>query len=302
MKRNRISKNLTAALLACMLAGTGVLPGHTAAAEMADDILAEDEFAEDTVGEILEQEAGVEESALQPGNAGDAGDLIDDAGVKSWAWGDDLDEARTAEAELEAEEEARMEKAREEARKLREEQQAVLGSADPLRIEDNLSRLLEEPDPTGSDGELEVGAYIRAEMERLGYMVSEKSFHEGFLNKDRIDIPGVNIVAERGANSETRTDDIFVICAHYDSKTDPEEGDLFANDKSGAAVLMECARLLAEKDTDVDLCFAFLSGEEDGNYGSERFAEYLAEETELAGRIRAVICVGSTGYVRGDED
>ena len=34
--------------------------------------------------------------------------------------------------------------------------------------------------PTGSDGELNIGAYIRETMEGYGYTVSEQNFHEGF--------------------------------------------------------------------------------------------------------------------------
>ena len=54
------------------------------------------------------------------------------------------------------------------------------------------------------------------------------------LGEERV----VGFIAERGADSEERTGDILVLCAHYDSKTNPLSGDPFAEDKTGAAVLL----------------------------------------------------------------
>ena len=172
----------------------------------------------------------------------------------------------------------------------------IIPQADPGSLAAYLKNLLETPSPTGSDGELLTGRYITSVMKELGYTVSEQSFHEGFLNEDLVDVPGVNLLAERGADSENRTSQIVLLCAHYDSKRPKETSgeDPLENDKTGAAVLLETARVLADIPTDVDLCFLFLSGEEDGNFGSQRFVEYL--EAELKSDIRAVICIGPAGY------
>jgi len=67
-------------------------------------------------------------------------------------------------------------------------------------------------------------------------------------------------------------------------------------------VLLECARMLSDKESDRDICFIFLSGEEDGNFGSERMAEYLMEDSGLGERIRGVICIGSAGYATAQGD
>ena len=184
----------------------------------------------------------------------------------------------------------------------RTEEVSVLESMDPIlvssdaeQLQIHLDNLTRQESPTGSDGELICAGYIRQVMESYGYTVSEQSFHEGFLNEDGIDAPGINIIAERGADSqEYRTGEIFIISTHYDSKTKPEEGDALANDKSGVAVLLEMARILAYEETDTDICFLFLSGEEDGLYGSVNFADFLSEENRS--RIRGVLHVEKVGY------
>ena len=168
-------------------------------------------------------------------------------------------------------------------------------AANPDRIQEHLDAMLQVDSPTGSDGELTVAAYIETKMGELGYTVQEQAFHEGVLNEDGIDAPGVNILAERGANSQTnRKKDIFLVVTHYDSKRSPAENDPFANDKSGAAVLIESARILSSVVTDTDICFVFLSGQEDGGYGAQNFISSLSEENRS--RITGVLSVERVGY------
>lgn len=165
-------------------------------------------------------------------------------------------------------------------------------SADMLQL--YLDGLTGMASPIGSDGELEIGQYIKSAMENMGYEISEQNFHEGFLNANGVDAPGINIIAERGADAENRHSDILIISTHYDSKSFPEEEDPFSNDKTGAAVLLEMARILSGVETDTDICFLFLSGEEDGLYGSANFVRTLGEEYN--GRIAGVIDVERVGY------
>ena len=173
-----------------------------------------------------------------------------------------------------------------------------LTDADPERIKAHLEKLTQTADPTGSEGELTIAAYITEQMKALGYTVEGQSFHEGFLNVNGIDAPGVNLIAERGANSqEGRTRDIFLIATHYDSKTVAEEGDPYANDKSGVVVLLEAARILAQEESDTDLCFLFLSGQEDGGYGAQAFIDTLRDD--LKSRICGVLTVDHVGYDTG---
>ena len=186
-----------------------------------------------------------------------------------------------------------MEEAREKAAELGNSL-LPLEQADPESIISYLEKLTETVSPTGSDGELTIGSFLQEELEAMGYLVSTQEFHEGFMNDDYIDVPGMNILAERIGNSEFSDGRYIIVTAHYDSKTDPLPDELFANDKSGAVVLLETARILAGLKTADNLCFVFLSGEEDGHFGSKSFAEYLPED--IRPKVDGVICLGRVGY------
>ena len=176
-----------------------------------------------------------------------------------------------------------------------DERPGPLMAANAERIQGHLEALTQVDSPTGSEGELTIASYIETKLGELGYTVQEQPFHEGVLNEDGIDAPGVNILAERGANSQkNRKKDIFLVVTHYDSKRSPAEGDPFANDKSGAAALIETARIIAEVVTDTDVCFLFLSGQEDGGYGAQNFIAALNDEN--LSRISGMLSVERVGY------
>ena len=194
-----------------------------------------------------------------------------------------------------------------------ESEDFFLESASPQQTGEYLRELLSQPSPTGSDGELVIGRYIETTMEELGYTVTEQSFHEGFLNENMVDVPGMNILAERGADAPERTGKILVIATHYDSVTDAESEapsvnakseapsaaskrpDPLANDKSGAAAALELARICMSQQTETNLCFLFLSGEEDGGYGAQTFVQRL-EEFYFTDEVAGVIYIGPAGY------
>lgn len=199
--------------------------------------------------------------------------------------GADLDELRAAETQ---------ETQIQTGDSLLEDSRLLLEPAKAEFLQDYLEQLTQMESPIGSDGELIVGRYIKEVMSGLGYTISEQNFHEGFLNEEGVDAPGINIIAERGADAKERHGDILIISTHYDSRTLPEEGDPLANDKSGAAVLLEMARILSYEETDTDICFLFLSGEEDGLYGSVNFIRSLEEEHR--NRVAGALYVEAVGY------
>ena len=266
-----ITRNLrlpaAAALCAAVLL-SGIVPA--AAEEIAVEDLAPDE---ETIYEpSAPQDAfDVEDGALFE----DTGDeIIDTAGLSSEAL---IQESETAQSVVVI---------------------PNLEDAQPDRIRASLDSLLQTPSPTGSEGELVIAQYIEYRMKELGYAVQEQAFHEGVLNEEGIDPPGVNIIAERGADAkQNRTGDILLLVTHYDSKRGAGASDPYANDKTGAAVLLETARILANIETDTDLCFLFLSGQEDGGFGAQRFIESLSEENRS--RIRHVVTVDRVGYDTG---
>ncbi len=175
-----------------------------------------------------------------------------------------------------------------------DERDYSLNAADTDQIGRWLDELEKTESPTGSDGELIVSRFISQTMKDMGYEVSEQSFHEGFINEDLRDVPGLNLIAERGADAESRTGQTLIIAVHYDSKTDPEEGDPLANDKHGVAAALELARLCMEMETSSNICFLFLSGQEDGGYGAKAFVEHLSEELRYS--IAGFIYLDTVGY------
>lgn len=204
--------------------------------------------------------------------------------------GESLEEVQAREQE---ESEAARRQAEWEAQILAE-QSLLLEPASEEEIQKHLEYLTSMDSPTGSDGELILADYITCTMESYGYTVAQQNFHEGFLNENGVDAPGINVIADRGADSQERTNEIFVIATHYDSKTNPSKEDPLANDKTGTALLLEMARVLSFEETDTGICFAFFSGEEDGLYGSASFSEFL--EKEFAERVSGLLYVEQVGY------
>ena len=227
----------------------------------------------------------------------------EDMNQEEWSWdevGDSLlelsgDESSVHEG-LTASDLARtqaMEEARQKAASL-ESSILILPQADPEKISEYLEELTSMESPTGSDGELIIGDYIMTKMEEFGYQVNTQEFHEGFMNDDMIDVPGMNIIAERIGNSDLSDGRYILVVAHYDSKTDPDPEDPFANDKTSAAALLEIGRILSEYRTADNLVFLFLSGEEDGFFGSQSFVDYL--DDSIKPKVDGVICLGRLGY------
>ncbi len=302
----------TAAAFALTLAGALACLGMSAAAEEGDDELYDPDW-EETVdpegfsgGDWAEDAEAAPEEAQLEGNeaaAPAAAETPDDAAVEDWTWeevGDELldftgEEGGSSEG-LTAGEVARtlaMEQAREKAQLLSTDI-IDLPQADTEYINTYMEELRSVDNPTGSDGELILADYIMQTLGAYGYQVSTQEFHEGFMNEEMIDIPGMNVIVERVGDSELADGHYLLVCAHYDSKTDPDPEDPLANDKTGAAVLMETARLLANIPTADNLCFLFLSGEEDGHFGSQSFVEYLPDE--IKAKVDGVICLGELGY------
>jgi hypothetical protein len=102
-----------------------------------------------------------------------------------------------------------------------------------------------------------------------------------------------NVVAEK--TGETYPDDIFIICAHYDS-TSPDRLTLApgADDNaSGTAAVLEAARILAAFPLDFTVRFIAFSAEEWGLYGSQAYATAARQAGE---RIIGVVNLDMIAY------
>ncbi|MBP7707570.1 MAG: M20/M25/M40 family metallo-hydrolase [Candidatus Aminicenantes bacterium] len=104
-----------------------------------------------------------------------------------------------------------------------------------------------------------------------------------------------NVVAEK--TGSTFPDDIYIVCAHYDS-TSPSATRLThapgADDNaSGTAAVLEAARVLAPHELDYTVRFIAFSAEEWGLYGSRAYAAAARTAGE---RVRGVINLDMIAY------
>lgn len=100
---------------------------------------------------------------------------------------------------------------------------------------------------------------------------------------------------------EKRTDEIVILCAHLDSKS--EERLVFApgadDNASGVAAVLEAARVLSDKTFDRTIRFLLFTRESTGQQGSKAYVRTLRKNTE---DIFAVINVDMIAYGENEED
>lgn len=147
--------------------------------------------------------------------------------------------------------------------------------------------------------------YIASEMEAYGLEVTEQHFAEQGGQSQKSAYP--NVIAHltkpaiSGTSASSNTNfpkEVLVVGAHYDTVSGSPGAD---DNASGLAVLLETARLLAGKQSDLDVQFVAFSLEEQGYIGSEAFLQ-KAEETGT--KIRGAIvleCVGYTDHRPGSQ-
>jgi len=109
-----------------------------------------------------------------------------------------------------------------------------------------------------------------------------------------------NVVATL-PGTDAASDQVYIICSHYDSiatrtpgwdwETDPAPG---ADDNAtGTAVVMEAARVLSQYEFAHTICFMTFAGEEQGLWGSQHYA---ASARQADDDIAGVINLDMVGY------
>ena len=103
---------------------------------------------------------------------------------------------------------------------------------------------------------------------------------------------GKNVIATQ--IGQTNPDDIYIICAHYDSVTTYCADD----NATGVAAVLEIARLLSGQCTDNTIVYALWDEEEIGLLGANYYAQQAADETNGNTRdnILGVINMDMIGY------
>jgi glutaminyl-peptide cyclotransferase len=154
------------------------------------------------------------------------------------------------------------------------------------------------PRPAGSPGAARARELIRERLRQAGWPVEEHAFEVKRPGAEPL--PMVNLIARRDGASPERV----LLITHYDTKDIPGIAFVGANDgASGAAVLLELARVLAASEPPLTVELVFADGEEafgvsiteqDGLYGSTALAERMRQDGSLA-QVRSVILVDMVG-------
>jgi len=144
------------------------------------------------------------------------------------------------------------------------------------------------PRVTGTTACHDAGDYIYQQFEDMGLDVSYHNWSLWGYN-DR------NVVATLPDSSGV-VDDIYIVCAHYDSVTGSPGAD---DNGSGTAAVMALANILRNCSFDATLRFVAFSGEEQGLLGSNIYADDARNNGD---NIIAVINADMIGYATSSSD
>ena len=138
------------------------------------------------------------------------------------------------------------------------------------------------PRPPESTAIEKARSYIRKNLEKVGWRVTEQRFSD---ETPRGKVVFVNLIARRP--NESRRAKYFLLCSHYDTKTFDSIRFVGANDGgSSTGALLEMARVLSlHPQLAAKIELVFFDGEEaydhfsatDGLYGSRYFAQQIKE-------------------------
>lgn len=134
-----------------------------------------------------------------------------------------------------------------------------------LRYEENLTA--NGPRPTGSASCIAAAEYMYEQFQNMGLAVRYHHWNNGGYSSD-------NVEATLNGTDET-SDEIYIICAHYDTVTVSPGAD---DDTSGTAAVLIAASIMSQYQFNHTIKFVAFSGEEQGMLGSEVYAEEAANQ------------------------
>ena len=137
------------------------------------------------------------------------------------------------------------------------------------------------PHPTGSSALNLVKGYLYQQFYEYGLSVELHPWTYRFRSGDNIEatLPGSGT-----------SDGIVIICAHYDSVAVSPGAD---DDGSGVASVLTIAEIMSKTSFNSTIKFVLFSGEEQGLYGSHKYAEQAYENQDY---ITGVLCLDGVGY------
>ena len=142
-------------------------------------------------------------------------------------------------------------------------------------IYEHIRYLSEEigPRPAGSEAELKTVEYITNEFKSYGY--KEVNVYEFTFTSRGNEITAYNVEAVKEPMKNHDTGQQIIVGAHHDSvSVSPGAND----DASGTGALLELARVFANTPTDTTIKFIAFGAEENGLWGSRKYAEAMSEE------------------------
>ncbi len=154
------------------------------------------------------------------------------------------------------------------------------------------------PRPPGSAALEKCRQYLVHELQSYGYRVEQDAFD---TNTPYGTKHMVNLIARKGEDSGNRP--VVALASHYDGKLMEGKNFVAANDGgSSTGLLLELARVLYPRKSDVDYWFLFLDGEEafvewsmfDSTYGSRHLAQRWKREG-IVPRIKALVLLDMIG-------
>ncbi len=152
------------------------------------------------------------------------------------------------------------------------------------------------PRPPGSDALEKCRDYLVGQLEGFGYAVERDAFEASTPYGPK---KMVNLIA-RGRGSGTN---VIALASHYDTKYFEKMDFVGANDAgSSTGLLLELARVLAARQSNYDIWYLFLDGEEafiewstfDSTYGSRHLAKRWQADGSAA-KVRALILLDMIG-------
>lgn len=138
---------------------------------------------------------------------------------------------------------------------------------------------------TGGPTEIAAGIDLRDQMADLGYEASIVSMVNSSTVHECSDCPGAALKAVVGLKKgTTRPDDWIMFVGHYD--TVPQTIDGAYDNGAGTNLIRFLAREFSDVETNRSLAFVWFNGEEEGLLASQRYAQYLKDNSQ---QITAVL-------------
>lgn len=172
--------------------------------------------------------------------------------------------------------------------------QDIINQVSTLNLQTNVEILAGEQDAVINGTLQTIPTRFRANNDLAADFIEEQLLALDNLNVElqNFNSAGINVIATQ--LGQTNPDDIYIICAHYDSVTT-----FCADDNaSGVAAVIEIARIMSTQCTDNTIVYALWDEEENGLNGSNFYAQAAADTTNGNTRdnILGVINMDMIGY------